>query len=153
MKFTKDTSGWERMKKQLLTLDKLEVQVGWHDTYYGSENDNLPHAYIGAIQEEGSSEQNIPPRPYMRVGFRDFLKSGKADQNFVAVMKSVMDGQTALKAYKQAGPAFVKHLQAVMNAWNTPPNAPLTVSLKGFNDPLRETGELIDSVDFEIGKS
>lgn len=155
MKLTisKDTKGWEVLRKQLMELGKTELDVGFINSHYGAENDNLPHALIAQVQEEGSPSQNIPPRPFIRVGFKDYLKSGKADQNFVAIMKLVMSGQSVLKAYTQAGPYFVKHLQDVMKAWDTPPNAPYTVAQKGFNNPLIETGELVNSVDFKVGKS
>jgi len=31
-------------------------------------------------------------------------------------------------------------------------NAPLTVQLKGFNDPLIDTGKMLDSVDYLLGR-
>ncbi|MDF5713569.1 MAG: hypothetical protein PUP93_06690 [Rhizonema sp. NSF051] len=156
--YKKDTSGWEKLKKQLLSMDKTELQVGWFDTYYGSENSNLPHAFVAELNEFGHTNgpdamipgAQTPPRPFMRVGFREFIEKGRADQNFLAVIKTVISGQNVFKAMNQAGPYFVKHLQKVMDEWDTPPNARLTIELKGFNDPLNKTHQLIDKVDYRV---
>ena len=34
--------------------------------------------------------------------------------------------------------------------WSIPMNAPLTVELKGFNDPLIDTGKMLDSVEYRV---
>ena len=34
--------------------------------------------------------------------------------------------------------------------WDNPKNAALTIKLKGFDDPLRETGRLIESVKAKV---
>ena len=158
MNYTVDLSGWEKLKKNLIKLDNTEIQVGWMDTKYGSDNYNLYHAYVAALNEFGHTNgadslvpgAQTPPRPFMRVGFRDYMKSSRGAANFQAVINSIFAGQLTLKAYGMIGPVLVKALQGVMDAWDTPPNARLTVELKGFNDPLNKTHELIDNVNFEI---
>lgn len=39
-----------------------------------------------------------------------------------------------------------------INTWTDPPNAPLTVKLKGFNKPLVETGLLGRTISYEVNK-
>lgn len=161
MNYTVDKSGWDKLKKQLLTLNDTELHIGWFNTSYGPDNDSLPHALVASLNEYGHVNGAgaafpgtiTPPRPFMRVGFRDYMKTDKATTNFKALINSVMNGSTALKAYNMLGPAFVKALQTTMDAWDTPPNSRITVQLKGFNDPLNRTHELIDSVSFEVEKS
>lgn len=74
MKFTKDTSGWKRVRKEesLQDIDKKVVQVGFFDTYYGPENYNLPVATVAMWNEEG---EGVPMRSFIRAGFIETLKS------------------------------------------------------------------------------
>jgi len=161
MDYTVDKSGWDKLKKQLLTLESTELRIGWFNTHYGPDNDNLPHAFVASLNEDGHVNgagaafpgTYTPPRPFMRVGFRDYMKTDKAATNFKALINAVVSGDTALKAYNMLGPAFVKALQSTMDAWDTPPNSRITIQLKGFNNPLVKTHELIDNVSFEVGKS
>jgi hypothetical protein len=160
MKYTVDLSGWNKLKKQLLTLDKTELRVGWFDTSYGADNDNLPHAFVASLNEFGHVNGTgslvpgaiTPPRPFIRVGFRDYMKTGRGEESFKTIISAVMRGETALQTYSIIGPVLVKGLQTVMDAWDSPPNARLTRELKGFNDPLNETHELIDNVSFEVSR-
>lgn len=143
---TSDTSKWEKLKKELLSLNKVKIMTGWFDTHYGPENDNLPHAYIGNLLEEGS--EKIPPRPFMRVGLKQAVKSDP--KAFAAIIQAVTSGRSALSAAKGSSPAFVAMLQKVMSDWSTPPNSPRTVAEKGRNDPLINTGELRDSIQVKV---
>lgn len=161
MNFTMDTSAWDKIKKQLLTLDQTELRVGWVDGgRYGPNNNNETYASVASLNEFGhvNGPSSLfpgaitPPRPFMRVGFKDYVSTRSTD-NFKAIINSVISGQTALKAYGSLGPTFVKALQGVMDAWDTPPNARITQKLKGFNNPLVKTHELIDHVSFEVGKA
>jgi hypothetical protein len=161
MDFTVDKSQWEKVKRQLLLLDNAELRIGWFDTSYGADNDNLPHATVAALNEYGHTNgagslfpgTQTPPRPFMRVGFRDYMKSNKSVPNFQKIINNVLKGQTALRSYGSVGPVFVRALQGVMDAWDSPPNSRITQELKGFNNPLVKTHELIDNVSFDVGSA
>lgn len=140
---TVNTKPWEKLKKELRSLDQLKVKVGWFDTHYGPENDNLPHAYIAALQEEV-----IGPRPFMRVGLKAALKQDP--KAFAAIIDSVASGKSALISARSVAPVFVPMLQKVMDDWMTPPNSRVTVLEKGFNNPLIDTGELRDSIQVKV---
>lgn len=143
---TVDTKPWEKLKKEFMSLDNIKIQVGWFNTNYSSENDNLPHACVASLQEEGS--EKIPPRPFMRVGLKQEVKSDP--KVFDAIIQAVTSGRSALSAAKTSSPALVAMLQKVMNEWSSPPNAPRTVAEKGFNNPLIDTGELRDSIQVKV---
>lgn len=143
---TVDTKKWDKLKKDLQQLDRIKLQLGWFDSHYGSENDNLPHAYVASLQEEGS--EKIPPRPFMRVGLKQELKTDT--KAFAMMIQSVASGKSGLSAAKTASPAFVAMLKKIMNEWSSPPNAPRTVAEKGFNNPLIDTGELRDSIQVKV---
>src|ERR1043165_554177 len=141
-----DTKKWDKLKKDLQQLDRIKLQLGWFGTHYGSENDNLPHAYVAAINEEGT--EKIPPRPFMRVGLKQELKTDT--KAFAMMIQSVASGKSALSAAKTASPAFVAMLKKIMNEWSSPPNSPRTVAEKGFNNPLIDTAELRDSIQVKV---
>jgi len=138
-----DTKNWDKLKKDLRQLDNIKMKLGWFDTHYGPENDNLPHAYIAALQEEV-----IGPRPFIRVGLKSALKQDP--KAFATIIESVANGKSALSAAKSVAPVFVPMLQKVMNDWMTPPNSRVTVLEKGFNNPLIDTGELRDSIQVKV---
>ena len=65
-----------------------------------------------------------------------------------AILSGVM---TWDQFYGALGNEMVELLQMVMDSWSYPPNAPLTIQLKGRDDPLDKTGELISKVKWRIG--
>lgn len=62
----------EKARKNLQDIDKKVVQVGFFDTYYGPENDNLPVATVAMWNEEG---EGVQMRSFIRAGFIETLKS------------------------------------------------------------------------------
>ena len=147
MKLTVDKKVWNNLKKSFAKAEMLEDQVGWQaDAVYGSDNENLPMAQVAQWLEEGVASKNIPPRPFMRVGFKAALSKGANDASFKRIITAVANGQDVFKALYKEGDSFRQTLRQVMLDWDTPPNSPTTVELKGFNDPLIETSELISNV-------
>lgn len=147
-----DKSGWNKLKKELLKGSNLEVQVGIVEpANYGSDNDNLSVAQVWQWQEEGLPAQNIPTRPAIRVGFMAPIKKGSYDKLFVDSMQRIASGSSTFKQeYIKIGAQAKVDLKKAVADWDTPPNSPFTVSEKGFNDPLRDSDTLYDSVDFKV---
>ena len=147
MKLTVDKKVWNNLKKSFTKAEMFEDQVGWFpENQYGSDNDNLPMAQVANWLEEGVASKNIPPRPFMRVGFKAALSKGANDASFKRIVTAVANGQDVFKALHKEGDSFRQTLRQVMIDWDTPRNAPTTVELKGFDDPLIETSELISNI-------
>lgn len=151
---TKDNKVWKNIQKDLFKGINEQVNIGFFpDSKYGPENDNLPVATVAAWQEEGVPPQNIPPRPFMRVGFGAPLRRGRYDKQFKAAIANILEGRsTFTQEYKKLGSVFVEDMKDAITKWDSPPNAPLTVAEKGFNDPLIDSGTMRDSVDFKVEK-
>lgn len=156
-----DKSGWDKLRKDLMKIDESEIQVGWFEqNRYGPGNSNLPMAYVAALNEMGhinGADALIPgaitpPRPFMRVGLTQAMRTATAKAEFEKMIQKVITGQSSLVALRQSANFFENLLQKVMRDWDTPPNASLTIQMKGFNDPLRNTGELIDNVTAKVAK-
>ena len=151
MKVTVDKSVWNKLKKGFVAAQKQDVKVGWINSSYGSDNDNLHHAQVAQWIEEGVASQNIPPRPYMRVGLPVALRYRADKGAFDDLVRAVASGKQILTPLKIVGASVANTLEGVMEGWTTPMNAPLTIELKGFNDPLVETHELIDNITYMVG--
>jgi len=149
-----DKSAWDKMKKELLKANQMELQVGIVEpTNYGSDNDNLSVAQVWQWQEEGLPAQNIPPRPAIRVGFVAPIKSGSYNEMFVESMQRIAEGKSTFKQeYTRIGTKARIDLKKAVADWDTPPNAPYTVAEKGFNDPLIASGKLYDEIDFKVNQ-
>ena len=153
MKITVDKKVWLNLKKEFVKAAANELQVGWFESdRYGSDNDNLQMAQVAQWQEEGVASKGIPPRPFMRVGFRDKLIGTNGKASFERIIKSVASGGDTFKAISLEGDNFTKMLQDAMYSWNAPMNAPLTIELKGFNDPLIETAQLVEGASSKVAK-
>lgn len=151
VKITIDTSGWDKIKKNLLQANSESLNVGFFpESRYGPENDNLPVSTVAMFMEEGDPVK-YPPRPFIRMGFLPRLKTSEYVPVFQQAIKSVLDGKATFKqAYTKLGPVMVKGLQNEIISWDTPPNSPQTIEAKGFNDPLINTGKMLESVDFKV---
>lgn len=149
-----DKSGWNKKKKELLKGSSLEVQVGIVEPVtYGPDNDNLPVATVWSWQEEGLPAQNIPTRPAIRVGFMAPIKKGSYDKMFVESMVRIAEGKSTFKQeYTRIGTRAKADLKKAVADWDTPRNAPYTIELKGFDNPLIDSGLLYESIDFKVDK-
>lgn len=147
MKLTVDKSAWNNLKKSFTKAETLENQLGWfEENRYGSDNDNLPMAQVAQWIAEGVASKNIPARDFMRTGLTKDLKRGVNDASFKRIITAVANGQDVFKALHKEGDSFRQTLRQVMIDWDTPPNSPTTIELKGFDDPLIESSELISNV-------
>lgn len=144
-----NTKEWEKMKRRLQRADKA-VEVGWWQTMHPS---GVSVASIVQWQEEGFYNPSTsafpgaytPPRPFVRV---DFMKQIPSLVNQYAVKFDMVMRGTISKTvlYNQMKDDLANLLKKTMLDFSSPTNSPVTVSLKGFNDPLIATGTTYDSI-------
>ena len=159
--FTKDTSGWEKLKKNLIKGNGMCVDVGaFQGTNYGPENDNLPVAQVMAWNEEGHTNGGIfngtetPPRPFMRYYISQLEKEKKMGKAVSKRLQLVLAERMSWEAfYKSLGAEAVSDLKKVIEQWFYPPNSAATIDMKGFNNPLQETDTMLNSVDSRVSKN
>lgn len=156
-----DKSGWEKIKKNLQQAEIYNVNLGWFpENVYGADNDNLQMAQVAQWNNEGHINGSnslvpgaiTPPRPFMTVGLPGAFKAGANKDDFKDMVLAVLDGKSVLTAMQKTTTNFERTLRKVMLDWDTPPNAPLTVELKGFDDPLVNSSELIANVTAKVEK-
>lgn len=151
-----DKSGWEKVKKNLKQADIYNVNLGWfEENQYGPNNDNLKMAQVAQWNNEGHRNDNgsiTPARPFMSVGLKGAFVAGANKDDFKDMVQAVLTGKSVLTAMKRSANSFERTLRKVMLDWDTPPNAPRTIELKGFDDPLVNSSELIANVTAKVEK-
>lgn len=156
-----DKSGWEKLKKSLQQAEIYNVNLGWFEGQnYGSDNDNLPYAQVAQWNNEGHTNDSsaafpgteTPPRPFMTVGLPGAFKAGANKDDFKDMVQAVLTGKSVLVAMQKSTTNFERTLRKVMLDWDTPRNSPITEALKGFNNPLVDSSELIANVTAKVEK-
>lgn len=155
-----DNKRWKQVKKRLIQGNNYSNRIGWlkPKLHKSERSQNILLAQIAKWAEEGSITVSdgkyifVPPRPFIRIGFIDKVKSSPVIRNRLASsLLAVSNGQMTWNAfYKALGEDLVKIMKEVINEWNSPPNSPYTIRMKGFNNPLIETGYMRDNVESDV---
>ena len=114
----------------------------------------IPHpvAYVAAINEFGSKEQNIPERPFFRQAIAEVKpKLRNVLRNDVKPIKGGIDKRVAGKL----GLIFANEIKESITRLATPPNAPSTKKRKAGSttartNPLIDTGFMRNSVTWRV---
>lgn len=134
--------------KELEELAKLEVQVGFHEDA-GAYDDGMPVAAIAVLNEFGASQ--IPARPFMKQSFeaheKELLKACEQ------VNKELANGGTAESALKKLGVYAKGVVQDEIVNGGFAPNAPSTIAKKRSEQPLIDSGQMRQSVNYKIEKA
>ena len=109
--------------------------------------DGTSVAQVAFWNEYGTTR--IPPRPFFRT-----MIANESPGWGVLMQKAAKhyeyNGDTVLQFM---GVKIAEQLQQSIAGWQTPSNAPFTIAAKGFNKPLVDTGQMQNSVDFEVNTS
>lgn len=143
--FTDLTPEGKRYFEKLKKLSKMEIRVGfqgWTNAY----KDGTDLIDVAAFNEFGTSD--IPARPFMRQSFEsheDKLEAaGRRANNALA------RGDSVEQVLKRTGVAAKGLIQKEIREGEFVPNKPSTVSKKGSDQPLIDTGHMRQSVQYVI---
>lgn len=156
MRFNVKVKVDERKAKNLIKLlspkNSKTVDVGWWGDVHHSGH---PVAQIAAWVEEGHYNGGMfsgtitPARPAVRVDWTP--KAIKQLKEASPKIKEVLDGRKTWEdLYHEIGVEARDSLKNVIKQWNTIPNSPITIKLKGFNDPWVETGSTANAVKYRV---
>lgn len=133
---------------------RKRIEAGKHVVRVGvpsgtTEADGTPVALIAAVHEFGSPERGIPERPFLRTTIQ--ANKGKYVQlnrkNLVAVLNKTM---TVEQALGQLGEVAKGDVQANIRDGTFKPLEDATIKRKGSKKPLIDTGQLRQSIAWEI---
>lgn len=156
-----DKKVWTAMRNRLSKGRNLSVEIGWFRGNYhvGKNGLTLPTAQIAKWNEEGHETGGmygvhyVPPRPFIRVGFKHSIDSDKATQDlFVKFTQDVAEGRKTWKqVYNELGARLLIRLQKAIKMDIYASNRPLTIALKGHGITLIDTGQMQNSIEYRVG--
>lgn len=159
--FTKDDKVWKSMKRNLRSK-KASVDLGWFEGQrYGPDNDNLPMAQVAQWVEEGHINGGMfkgtrtPPRPAIRTYFIPLIaESSDFSKMAYPLIHDVAMGKLSWAGlHEKIAPKLLYRFKLALKQFMTPGNSPTTISIKGFNNPWIETGNLVESARFRVSNA
>lgn len=142
-----DPKALDRLRQRLVG-DNRVVNVGVPEGK--REEDGTPVAMIAAVHEFGSPSQGIPERPFLRVAVqRNRQKYVRLNRiNLVKMLR----GQAAVEqALGQLGEMAKGDVQTEIRSGDFAPLKPATIKRKGSSRPLIDTGQMVQSIAWELG--
>lgn len=143
--------GYAQLLKSFEGLNEnVDVLVGVPETsaeYEGGANQVL----IATVNEFGTDDGRIPERSYLRSTVDE--NKSKYAALITKLLGHVVDGKlTAEVAFDRLGLTVEADVKRKIVTLIDPPNADATVQLKKSSNPLIDTGQLRQSIIYEIRK-
>jgi len=153
--------GWGRFESQMSELDVLFIKAGLPENeQVGSATRSGSHAPFGsmdelveimAIHEFGSRDGHIPERSFIRSAMDE--NEGEIARMQEQIFLDVVDGKiTADKAIDRLGVYIVSLIRKKIRDLKNPPNKPSTIKAKGSSNPLIDTGQARQSIQYVKGR-
>lgn len=147
--------GWGAIKDRVKKAGKVAAKVGvleaagMHET--DGEGEPMTVAQVAAVNEYGSSDGRVPERP----AWRNSLDKNKPKITTALqrTAEQIVDGGIPVDvAMGRVGLLGQSLIRRGIDDLTTPPNAPLTIAMKGSSKPLIATSQTRNSVTYEIIK-
>lgn len=115
----------------------------------GTYEDGLTLATVAAVNNFGSADGLIPPRPVLQPAVE---KGAPQYQRLAEVMiPKVLSGQMEMRMLlEQMGQLAEGHVKQEITDLREPPNAASTIAKKGSDNPLIDTGAFRQSIRYVI---
>ncbi len=138
---------------ELVTLGIVAVANEFGTDRANGQADSI----FGDVTPKGASANgargagvHVPERSFIRSTV-DAKKNGEWRIAAEALRKEMIEGRmTTDRALGLMGLRIKKDIQEKIRSQVPPPNAPSTIAAKGSDHPLINTGQLLNSIDFEV---
>ena len=147
LKRTKKNGGISTLKKRVKTPGTVDVGIidaGVHPS------GDITVAGIGFVHEFGSEKAGIPERSFIRSTLADKKKDIISLQK--KLLKKISAGMKVEIALGLVGEFIKDEITKKIVAIKTPPNTAQTIARKGSSNPLIDTGQLKNSITFEVNR-
>lgn len=105
---------------------------------------------IAIVNEFGSDDGRIPERAAHRTTFKEQRKAMLVRMN--GIVRLTLAGQDPRQKLDALGLFYTGKLRQQMIAWSMPPNAPATIAKKGADNPLIDTGRMLNATQHKVRK-
>ncbi|MCW5001068.1 hypothetical protein M7963_06020 [Enterobacter roggenkampii] len=109
--------------------------------------DGTPVPMVAATNEFGNPANNQPPRPYFRNAIAEH--EGEWQEAMATLIGSGGDTRDVLSLL---GEIIVDDIKGSIRQLDTPPLSPVTIARKGFDKPLIDTSNMLNSVSYEVSE-
>lgn len=141
-----DLKVFDDLKKRFIGARVVKVGFPQGKT----EADGTPTALIAAVHEFGSPERGIPERSFLRSSMREnsqkYVRLNKL--NLISILRGNL---TADQALGQLGEMAKGDVQVKIRSGDFTPLKQATMDRKGSSKPLIDTGQMVQSVSYEVG--
>ena len=140
------------MDKVMDVLDEVEKQfsniqlkVGFLEgaTFGGV----IPVPMVAATNEFGNPVHNQPPRPFFRNAIAEHEEEWKEQAALL-----IERGDDIEEVFSMLGTIIAADIQQSIRSLDSPPLSPVTIARKGFDNPLIDTKNMLDSVSYEVSE-
>lgn len=135
--------------KRVDEFNGLWIEAGFfEDSKYGPDNHNLPVAQVAWWNENGTSLN--PQRPFMSDTFQDRNNILHIQNSFRRIATGLIGNTGYMQLVRNLGEMVKDMIQVSIDDYPGS-NSPSTIERKGFNDPLLDTGKMLESVKYKVG--
>ncbi len=140
-------AGIRALKQRMGSLGAYQVMVGVPAGK--TEEDGTSLALVAAVNEFGSQDGHVPERSFLRAGIRENLAEFKRMNE--VTLKALANGRTTEgHALGLLGELAKSKVQDKIGRGPFTPNAPSTIAKKKSEKPLVDSGNLRQSITYEI---
>lgn len=150
MKSRKAFKRIDDLKYRLKKSDGKGFTIGVHDgsAVHKASGNGLKIYQLAAIQYNGSTKVRIPPRPWIIIS--DILHNRRFRNTFAREFSQYLKGlQSLTTTLHKYGTVRIELDKKVFGSHHLIRNAQSTVDQKGKNNPLIESGELLEHITIE----
>lgn len=141
-------AGLKALEARIRELGKKKVVVGVPTATNGARKDGLSNATIAAAHEFGVPG-HIPERSFLRSTLGE--NEGKAAGLLIRELKAdISQGDFSGRAFSIVGEKLSGEVKRKIQSGINPELDPKTVARKGSSKPLIDTGNLLQSITYEV---
>jgi hypothetical protein len=142
-----NVSGGDKLTKKLADISnsmKGDLEVGFFEGETYPDGTSLPT--VAAQNEFGDPAKKIPPRPF----FRTTISKNSDEWGNLVAKAAKFYNYDEKQVLSVLGQKIKEQIQDSIRSWDSPPNAPRTIEKKGFNNPLVDTRQLLNSPEYKV---
>lgn len=149
----------KQMEKRLNNAKSVNVGILADAQYPSTYSTRVEHrisekrtttsvAQVAFWMEFGAPRAHVPARPFMRTTITEHSPRWGESLAYLAKVYNY----DAFKMLTSMGQGIQGQIRMTINGWEDPPNAALTVKIKGFDKPLTDEGIMKEKVNYLVLK-
>jgi len=141
--------GMNSVLKKLEALKQTQVVVGIPAVANKIHEGGVSNAVIAAAHEFGVPDKNIPERSFLRSTFNE-NKDKAASFLATRIRNALISKGDMNKPFELLGLKMATEVKGKIQSGIEPPLLKATIKRKGSSKPLIDTGQLVQSITYEV---